>query len=198
MPQAILLASHENLGGQGHGRRRLQGLPPQLPDPPQARRAGDARRDHTPRPSAVRWPPSAPSPTRPRKAEESAALLNKTVLTIAHQAGDDGRLFGFVTSQDIVDAIKEARGITLDKRDVHLEEPIKTVGTRMVVVEDEERRDRDRQDHGGRAEVAAHRSARKTVPSGGHRGGRSRSGERARQLPARCGMIAGGNVRSMR
>jgi large subunit ribosomal protein L9 len=57
------------------------------------------------------------------------------VLTIAHQAGDDGRLFGSVTSQDIVDAIREARGITIDRRKVHLDEPIKTVGTRMVVVE---------------------------------------------------------------
>jgi len=57
------------------------------------------------------------------------------VLTIAHQAGDDGRLFGSVTSQDIVDAIRDARGIKLDKRKVHLEEPIKTVGTRSVVVE---------------------------------------------------------------
>jgi large subunit ribosomal protein L9 len=72
------------------------------------------------------------------RAEESAALLNKTVLTIPHQAGDDGRLFGSVTSQDIVDAIKEARGITIDRRKVHLEEPIRTVGTRMVVVEVDE------------------------------------------------------------
>jgi large subunit ribosomal protein L9 len=69
------------------------------------------------------------------KAEEAAALLNKTVLTIPHQAGEDGRLFGSVTSQDIADAIKEARGITIDRRDVHLDEPIKTVGTRMVVVD---------------------------------------------------------------
>ena len=69
------------------------------------------------------------------RAEESAALLNKTVLTIPHQAGDDGRLFGSVTAQDIADAIKEARGIAIDKRHVHLDEPIKTVGTRMVVVE---------------------------------------------------------------
>jgi large subunit ribosomal protein L9 len=69
------------------------------------------------------------------KAQENAALLNKTVLTIAHQAGDDGRLFGSVTSQDIVDAIRDARGMKLDKRKVHLDEPIKTVGTRMVVVE---------------------------------------------------------------
>ena len=72
---------------------------------------------------------------RAQRAEENAALLNKTVLTIAHQAGDDGRLFGAVTSQDIVDAIKEARGINIDRRKVHLEEPIKTVGTRMVTVE---------------------------------------------------------------
>jgi large subunit ribosomal protein L9 len=40
-----------------------------------------------------------------------------------------------VTSQDIADAIKEARGITIDRRDIRLEEPIKTVGTRMVEVE---------------------------------------------------------------
>jgi len=72
------------------------------------------------------------------RAEESAALLNKTVLTIPHQAGDDGRLFGSVTSQDIVDAIAEARGITIDRRHVHLDEPIRTVGTRMVVVEVED------------------------------------------------------------
>ncbi len=69
------------------------------------------------------------------KAQESAALLGKTVLTITHQAGEDGRLFGSVTSQDIADAIKEARGITIDKRHVQLEEPIKTIGTHMVTVE---------------------------------------------------------------
>ena len=57
------------------------------------------------------------------------------MLTIAHQAGEDGRLFGSVTSQDIVDAIKEARGLMIDRRKVHLDEPIRTVGTRMVTVE---------------------------------------------------------------
>jgi large subunit ribosomal protein L9 len=69
------------------------------------------------------------------KAQDAAALLGKTVLTIAHQSGEDGRLFGSVTSQDIADAIKEARGITIDKRHVQLEEPIKTIGTHMVTVE---------------------------------------------------------------
>jgi large subunit ribosomal protein L9 len=62
-------------------------------------------------------------------------MLNRTVLTIPHQAGEDGRLFGSVTSQDIADAIKEARGLTIDRRDIRLDEPIKTVGTRMVEVE---------------------------------------------------------------
>jgi len=69
------------------------------------------------------------------KAEETAALLRKTVLTISHQAGDDGRLFGSVTSQEIVDAIRQARGVRLDKRRVQLEEPIRTTGTHMVSVE---------------------------------------------------------------
>jgi large subunit ribosomal protein L9 len=69
------------------------------------------------------------------KAEENVALLNRTVLTIPQQAGADGRLFGSVTAQDIASAIKEARGLKIDKRNVHLPEPIKNVGTYMVVVE---------------------------------------------------------------
>ena len=69
------------------------------------------------------------------RAEENAALLRKTVLTISHQAGDDGRLFGSVTPQEIAKAIKQARGIKVDKRNIHLDEPIKTTGTHMVTVE---------------------------------------------------------------
>jgi large subunit ribosomal protein L9 len=68
-------------------------------------------------------------------ARASAEQLDRTVLTIEQQAGDDGRLFGSVTNQDIADAIKEARGITVDKRKVHLPDPIKSVGTYQVVVE---------------------------------------------------------------
>jgi large subunit ribosomal protein L9 len=57
------------------------------------------------------------------------------VLTIPQQAGADGRLFGSVTTQDIASAIKEARGLKIDKRNVHMPEPIKNVGTYMVVVD---------------------------------------------------------------
>lgn len=69
------------------------------------------------------------------KANDNAALLGKTVLTIHQQAGADGRLFGSVTAQDIASAIREARGLRVDKRNVHLPEPIKNLGTYMVVVE---------------------------------------------------------------
>src|SRR3954447_16865207 len=69
------------------------------------------------------------------RSRENAAVLGRTVLTIPQQAGDDGRLFGSVTTQDIADAIREARGIRVDRRKIHLEEPIRNVGTHMVVVE---------------------------------------------------------------
>jgi len=133
MPQAILLADHENLGAKGtvvdvsKGYLRNYLIPRKLAEP--ATRGAVAAAQQR----AVQAERALADATV--KAEETAALLNKTVLTIAHQAGDDGRLFGSVTSQDIVDAIREARGIKIDRRKVHLDEPIRTVGTRMVVVE---------------------------------------------------------------
>jgi large subunit ribosomal protein L9 len=133
MPQAILLQDHETLGERGtvvdvsKGYLRNYLIPRKLAEP--------ATKGSIAAASAARRPPRAPSSRRPRQARDNAELLNKTVLTITHQAGDDGRLFGSVTSQDIVDAIREARGIRIDRRKVHLDEPIRTVGTRMVVVE---------------------------------------------------------------
>ena len=136
MPQAILLQDHEQLGTRGtvvdvsKGYLRNYLIPRKLAPPAtKGAIAAAAKRAR---------PPSARS-RRPRPPRaESADLLNRTVLTIPHQAGDDGRLFGSVTSQDIVDAIQEARGITIDRRKVHLEEPIRTVGTRMIEVEVED------------------------------------------------------------
>ena len=69
------------------------------------------------------------------RAKENAALLTRTVLTIPHAAGDDGRLFGSVTADEISKAIKQARGLSLDRRRIHLEQPIRTTGTHMVTVE---------------------------------------------------------------
>jgi large subunit ribosomal protein L9 len=133
MPQAILLKDVENVGERGavvdvsKGYLRNFLIPRKLAEPAtRASIAAAARRQEV---------ASRAAADATKRAEESAELLNKTVLTIAHQAGDDGRLFGSVTSQDIVDAIKEARGIDIDRRKVHLEEPIRTVGTRMVTIE---------------------------------------------------------------
>ncbi|MDP9293029.1 MAG: 50S ribosomal protein L9 [Actinomycetota bacterium] len=133
MPQAILLQDVETLGERGKvvdvskGYLRNYLIPRKLAEPATRGSVEAARRRQE---AAERALSEAGA-----RAQENAALLNKTVLTITHQAGDDGRLFGSVTSQDIVDAIREARGIRVDKRKVHLDEPIKTVGTRMVVVE---------------------------------------------------------------
>ncbi len=69
------------------------------------------------------------------QSQELATALGNTVLTIARQAGDDGRLFGSVTNQDVAEAIKEARGVDVDRRKIDLEEPIKHVGTYVVELE---------------------------------------------------------------
>ncbi len=57
------------------------------------------------------------------------------MLTIPAKAGEDGRLFGSITNADIADAIADARSVKVDKRKVHMEEPIKNIGTYLVVVE---------------------------------------------------------------
>jgi len=69
------------------------------------------------------------------RAGETAALLSKTVLTIQHRAGEDGRLYGSVTTKEIADAISEARGLRIDRKKIRLEDPIREVGTYMIDVE---------------------------------------------------------------
>ena len=133
MAQAILLRDVDNLGERGDvidvspGYLRNYLAPRKIAQPatPAAIAESQRRRD-----AAERAATEAAA-----KAEETAGLLRKTVLTISHQAGDDGRLFGSVTSQEIVDAIRQARGVRLDKRRVQLEDTIKTTGTHMVTVE---------------------------------------------------------------
>lgn len=69
------------------------------------------------------------------RADETAALLAKTVLTINHQAGEDGKLFGSVTSKEIAEAIQAARGLKVDKKKIQLDEPIRETGSFMVEIE---------------------------------------------------------------
>jgi large subunit ribosomal protein L9 len=65
-------------------------------------------------------------------AEEVARTLVPKVVTIAVRAGAEGRLFGSVTAADVADAVTTQTGIELDRRKLHLDEPIKAVGTHLV------------------------------------------------------------------
>jgi large subunit ribosomal protein L9 len=69
------------------------------------------------------------------QAEDITAALNRTVLTIEAKAGEGGHLFGSVTNADIAAAIKDARGYSIDKRKVLLEEPIRQIGSHIIDVE---------------------------------------------------------------
>jgi large subunit ribosomal protein L9 len=64
--------------------------------------------------------------------EEVARVLVPKVITIPAKAGAEGRLFGSVTTADVVDAVASQTGIELDRRKLHLAEPIKTLGTHEV------------------------------------------------------------------
>lgn len=67
-------------------------------------------------------------------AEEIARTLVPAVITITARAGTEGRLFGSVTSSDVVDAVAKQTRIELDRRKVHLVDPIKSLGTHTVPV----------------------------------------------------------------
>jgi large subunit ribosomal protein L9 len=67
-------------------------------------------------------------------AETVARKLVPMVIRIPGRAGTEGRLFGSITAQDVVTAVSEQAGVELDRRRLHLEEPIKTVGTHEVPV----------------------------------------------------------------
>lgn len=66
------------------------------------------------------------------EAKETAEKLTGLLVKIKARAGDDGRLFGSVTSADIAEKLKEQFDVTVDKRKISLSEPIKTFGTHTV------------------------------------------------------------------
>ena len=133
MPEAILLKDVDTLGEQGNvvevskGYLRNYLIPRKLAQPATKGAIETVRQRQAAAERAAR--------EAVERAQENVNLLNRTVLTIPQQAGADGRLFGSVTAQDIASAIREARGLRIDKRNVHMPEPIKNVGTYMVVVD---------------------------------------------------------------
>ena len=61
-------------------------------------------------------------------ARTIASALVPKVITITAKAGSEGKLFGSVTNADIVAAVEEQTGIKLDRKQVHLDDHIKTIG----------------------------------------------------------------------
>ncbi len=68
-----------------------------------------------------------------KEANALAARLGALSVKIAQKAGEDGRLFGSVTTKDIESALR-AQGVAVDRRKIHLAEPIKNTGAYEVKV----------------------------------------------------------------
>jgi large subunit ribosomal protein L9 len=131
--QAILLQDVENLGSRGDpvdvspGYLRNYLLPRKLAQPATKGALEEAQRRREAEELAER--------ESAERAQETAALLSKTVLTIHHRAGEDGKLFGSVTSKEVADGIRDARDLKIDRRKIRLDEPIHETGTYMVEIE---------------------------------------------------------------
>jgi large subunit ribosomal protein L9 len=131
--QAILLEDVEDLGRRGEpvdvspGYLRNYLIPRKLATPATPGALEEAQRRREAAEKAER--------RRAEREERAAELLSKTVLTIHQRAGEDGRLFGSVGAKEIVDAIRDARDLRIDRRKVRLEQPIREIGTHMVEIE---------------------------------------------------------------
>ena len=75
---------------------------------------------------------------RDAKDRESSEVVARTlvpaVIRIPAKAGAEGKLFGSVTAAEIATAVATQTGVELDRRKLHLDEPIKTLGTHQVAV----------------------------------------------------------------
>ena len=67
------------------------------------------------------------------ESQELAKLLTNVTLTFRHKVGENDHLFGSVTAKDIAEAL-EAQRFHIERRKVHLDEPIKTLGEHMVTL----------------------------------------------------------------
>jgi large subunit ribosomal protein L9 len=73
--------------------------------------------------------------TARQAAEQAARTLTGATVRVAARAGAGGRLFGSVTAADLAAACQEQLGVEVDRRRIHLDEPIKAVGLHPVAVQ---------------------------------------------------------------
>ena len=67
------------------------------------------------------------------EAQDLAKLMTGVSVTISQKAGENDQLFGSVTSKDVADALA-AKGFTIDRRKIQLDEPIKSLGEFKVPI----------------------------------------------------------------
>ncbi len=67
-------------------------------------------------------------------AQKLAETLKSILVKISVKTGENGKIFGSITSKEIADSLKEQHKIELDKKKIDLKDPIKTVGTFSVPV----------------------------------------------------------------
>jgi large subunit ribosomal protein L9 len=66
-----------------------------------------------------------------QEAQELAQKIEEISCTVAKPAGEEGKLFGAVTAADIEEALRE-QGVSVDRKKIILEEPIKNLGVYTV------------------------------------------------------------------
>lgn len=69
-----------------------------------------------------------------QEAAAKVAALGASPVYISARAGEEGRLFGSVTNSDVARAIEDQLEEKIDRREIRLEEPIRTLGSHQVEV----------------------------------------------------------------
>ena len=129
--QVILRDDLDNLGKSGDVVSVKEGYARNYPLPrglALKATAGDIKRvEHEKRVIAARTAKMA------KAAQAEADSLSKVRVSIERAVGDENKLFGSVTSRDIAEALRE-KGVTVDSKKIHLDEPIKLLGDFDVAV----------------------------------------------------------------
>ncbi len=68
------------------------------------------------------------------EANATAERLRATPIRVKARAGEDGRLFGSITVSDIAEELERATGVAVDRRRIHMGQPIRSIGRHEYVV----------------------------------------------------------------
>ena len=69
---------------------------------------------------------------RRAEAEQQARDLKGKVIQLTVRGGENGKIYGYVTNDQIASALKEQLGVDVDKRKIEVEEPIKNAGQAFI------------------------------------------------------------------